>query len=132
METETWKFLDAKNFPIIFFHFPPQATDASVELWMEDWRKILLKKVPFAFISDTRPVREPLTPLQRKLIADFYVSHEAALRMLCKAGASIMTSSINKGVALAISWLRPPPYPRKEFGDLESAQRWVEEKLRGA
>lgn len=65
----------------------------------------------------------------RKAYADFLNANTDDLRLFCKGGAFVLTSSLLQGAMTAILWLAPLPFPHKTFTELDEARAWLRTRI---
>jgi hypothetical protein len=90
--------------------------------------KLLERKKQFVLVIDNRPTVD-MPSVARKAIASWERLQTAPLRAFAKAMAIVMPNRAMFAIAGLISWLNPPPYPKKCFLDPAEARAWAREKL---
>lgn len=116
------------EWPLVVFRMPP-LVDVKVGLELgREVDKLLRRREEFVMVVDSR--RNVDMPSDaRKAVADWEKSQDAPLRTFAKAAAIVMPNRTMFAVVGLISWLNPPPYPKKCFLDEAEAKAWAREKL---
>ncbi len=73
-----------------------------------------------------------LTPLQRKLYADWMREHDALLKSVLAGAAFVMPSALVRGALTAIFWVAPLEAPHSVHARTEQALEWAIERARWA
>ena len=127
------KHMDTGSWPVVRINYESTMSRGDIEEILATMVSLLRKRERFAYISDLRSGFSP-DAKQRQLIADYYRDNVDALKRYVAAGATVTDTpqaGPQHGAALAISWQQAPPFPRDEFADVPSAERWVQSKLDG-
>src|SRR5262245_4777744 len=95
--------------------------------------ELTAREKAFALLIDHRATAH-MDAAARKAIADWEKSRSASLKTFCKALAIVMPNRAMFAVVTLISWLNPPPYPKRCFLPAEwpRARAWALEHLRDA
>ncbi len=123
---------DLSEHPLIVFRVPEFITPDDVDAHFARLREELFPLGRYASIMDAR-LTEPLgfDAQLRRHAAMRYQEHEAAFTALLVSECYVLQSSLQRGVLAAIRWLAPPPWPTKNFGDLDEARAWSLANIRG-
>jgi hypothetical protein len=121
--------VDLSQWPIIVVHTPRDFTDAELRAYYDEIARTMLSRPePYCNVIDARNASAP-TPSQRKIMADFRVTHEEHIRKYCRGSAFVFESGLMRGVITAIHWLRRPEMPHKSFGTMFEAMTWARVQL---
>lgn len=116
------------EWPVVLFRMPRLVdVKASLELG-QAVDKLLRRHEEFVMVVDNTRTSE-MPPDARKAMAAWEKSRDAPLRTFAKAAAIIMPNRTMFAIAGLISWLNPPPYPKKCFLHEGEAKAWAREKL---
>jgi hypothetical protein len=89
---------------------------------------LVKRQQAFAIVVDNRPTVD-MSSVARKEIASWEKSQDATLRTFVRGLAIVMPSRAMFAIAELITWLNPPPYPKKCFLDEREAFEWARAKL---
>lgn len=125
------RFVDSSEFPVVNIVYPPSMTQADMEELVEEMEAVLRRGQPFVYVADIRSGFLP-DARQRDTLAAHYEQRRDDWGRLCLGGAAVQKEATRRqqhGIAVAIEWKSPFPFPRAEFTDIYAAQSWVKEKL---
>lgn len=116
------------GWPIVVFRLP-RLVDVKVALELgREVDKLLERRQAFAMVVDNRHTSD-MPSDARKAMAAWEKSQDIPLRAFAKAAAIVMPNRTMFAIAGLISWLNPPPYPKKCFLDETEARAWAREQL---
>lgn len=122
--------LDLSRWPLVVLVNHPRANEAQTEHFMKNLALVLRGRHDrFTLLHDYRGTKE-LTVRQRKSIAD-HLKENADVYRRCVGCAFVVDGAFPRGALTAIFWMAPASFPHQIFSDVESAERWAEEQLRG-
>src|SRR6185436_16077171 len=98
--------------------------DDDFETMCEALSALTRRGVPYVIIHDARRAVRP-TPTQRRLAAEQLHRDQAVSRKWLKAVALVVSSPAMAGVATAVNWITPAPFPQKFFSKFKDAEAWV-------
>lgn len=116
--------LDSSQAPLYTFVVQGDPTFAQLSDHLRDYRGLLERGRPFTLLFDGRNAGM-LDAKSRKAYADFVLTNANDLRLFCKGGAIVVTSSLTMGVMTAVLWLAPLPFPHRTFTSVEDANKWL-------
>lgn len=120
--------LDVTQAPLFTFTSNGETTIAQVNKHLQEYRSILDRGRPYVVLFDVRTAGM-IDAKSRKLYADFLNQNAVDLRLLCKGGAFVLTSSLMQGAMTAILWLAPLPFPHKTFTEMAEARAWLQSRI---
>ncbi len=116
------------GWPVVVFRMP-RLVDVKASLELGRAIETLLKRrEEFVMVVDSTATID-MPSDARKAMATWEKSQDAPLRAYAKAAAIIMPNRVMFAIAGLISWLNPPPYPKKCFLDEGDAKAWAREVL---
>lgn len=88
--------------------------------------RLFARQEPFAFITDTSPVRAMPGAVERRMLADWAARPEqVALQKRWNVGsATIVKGTMMRGALQALYWFWTPPCPQHAARDLDDAWAW--------
>jgi hypothetical protein len=120
---------DESEWPLVVVRWPARALDD------EEWRAAIEKiasyahrERPYAVVQDATVSRPP-SAHQRRVAAEIGDRDRVRSSRWMRATAVVVPNKAIAGVLTALNWMFPPPYPQKNFADLEDARRWALEML---
>jgi hypothetical protein len=116
------------EWPLVVFRMPRLV---DVKTCLELGRAIdqlIRRREEFVMVVDNTRTTE-MPPDARKAMAAWEKSQDAPLRAFAKAAAIVMPNRTMFAIVGLISWLNPPPYPKKCFLHEGEAKAWAREKL---
>jgi hypothetical protein len=122
--------LAAGEWPVAIIRMPRTVgLDASLRFG-RTVEELIARKQDFVLVIDHRPTVR-MDAAARKAIAEWEKSRAASLKTFAKALAIVMPNRAMFAVATLITWLNPPPYPKKCFipEEWESAKAWARNHL---
>ena len=122
--------VDDSRFPLLRVTFPARRlTDEELAEYLAASAASIKTRVrKFAIVVDVGE-RPALTPLQRRMQADFMVQVAPVMNKLCVGQAYVMTSMATRGVLTALFWMAPPAFPWRICARREDAERWARDQL---
>lgn len=121
-------FTDDSQAPLISFTIRGELTFAQLQDHLRDYRAILDRGRPYVLLFDAREAGMA-DARNRKAYADFIITYTEDMKLLCKGGAFVVTSSLIQGAMTAVLWLAPLPFPHKVFTDMKEATTWLRSRL---
>jgi hypothetical protein len=119
--------VEDKAWPFVISVIPPQPDIAFFELFFAKQMEMLNRKERWVHVVDIRPVVKLPDSKVRFAIAEQTKKIEALSSKYNMGTATIIKSSLVRGILTAIHWLLPPPHP---FANVATAQEGVD-YLRG-
>jgi hypothetical protein len=121
--------IDESRWPVVMATWPADVMDdAEFNDMVATMSGFSKRGQPFVVVHDARRASRP-TPKQRAHAAQQQKADETWTRKSLRAVALVVSSPLVAGVATAINWISPPPYPQKFFSSLAEAQAWAAEQL---
>ncbi len=121
--------VDDTKFPIVRCSIEGVLNDKEMQKWLAAQKRTLMLGRKFATIVDTSGVKE-WTALNRAANTKFLKENEVALRNLVVGCGLVMTNSLMRGMATAMTWVIPFPHPIKYCDSLREAELYCERQLR--
>jgi hypothetical protein len=123
---------DVRSFPLMCVRMPNATlSDEDVRTFVIEQRNVLLRRERHAVLADATHARA-VTPLQRKLLAEWLEEAEPLNRAYTVCIAVVINNALIRGAMTAVLWLKTPASPTKVFGTVEEAATWVLAELRRA
>lgn len=130
---------DLRNWPIVIISVqdgtwppPPAEEIAWIELMMNETKRWLAEKTPFAYILDARNVTSIPRAKTRAVVGAFQRDHRLLFERYMVADATVLKSRILRGFSTAINWLAPSNHPQRFFAELPEAIVWAKDQLQAA
>jgi hypothetical protein len=124
--------IDERRWPLVFATWPAEPLgDAEFEEMVLAMSRFTRRGEPYAVVHDARRAARP-TPRQRAFAATHQQADAEASRRWLRGAALVVSTPLIAGVATAINWITPSPYPQKFFSSIESAEAWAVEQLETA
>lgn len=121
-------YTDDSQAPLIVFTIRGELTFAQLQKHLREYRSVLDRGRPYVLLFDAREAGMA-DARNRKAYADFLNANADDLKLLCKGGAFVVTSSLIQGAMTAVLWLAPLPFPHKVFTSLGEASTWLRSLL---
>jgi hypothetical protein len=122
---------DDSAFPIVVGVCPVQMSDASVPPMIAFFERVHARKERFCTIIDTLPLKTMPSPKWRRDVTAWASDPivEAQTHRYNVATAVVISSSLARGVFVALGWLRKPASPQNTFGSMAEAAAWCVELM---
>jgi hypothetical protein len=118
------------EWPLVMFRMPRVVDVNAAHDLGQAINRLLERRERFVMVVDNRRTSD-MPPAARKAVATWEKSQDAPLRAYAKAAAIIMPNRAMFAIAGLISWLNPPPYPKKCFLYEAEAKAWARGQLAG-
>jgi hypothetical protein len=121
--------IDEHRWPTVYVSWPGEPLeDEDFEAMLAEMAKLTQRRKPFVIIHDARRAVRP-TPKQRGLAAAQQDSDAAESKKWLRGAALVVSNPLIAGVATAVNWLSPSPFPTKFFSSMTDAEAWAAAQL---
>lgn len=123
--------VDVSRWPLIAIGATTAVRDAmALDATYATLEGVLGRKQPFVCLIDVRGAASD--PARRKRFASWIEAHRAALDRYSIAIATIVGTTIERGIVTAALWLVQKPGQMRVFTDVREAESWLQERYHQA
>ena len=131
MASSEYEF-DTSRLPIIVVTLPARLTLDVVHRAFDRFAELGTKHSRIAWVNDCRSLDAfSAPPVIRKAIALRYQKNRPKIARSTVCECRVFSSSVAYGFSTAIDWLTSSDWPRANFMDMVTAEKWADEKLHG-
>ena len=123
--------VDCTAWPIVLITLPKDLTDADLPSLITDLTALYSRGLPFVVVYDVRS-NDSMTAEMRRRMAAASDQNEATYPGLLLGTAIVLSTTFQRGIFTAMTWLTERQRRREAFANVDEAMRWGSSLLRAA